>query len=69
MVGAQFLRKTLWKDKDYVQTRVTNWASKIRKVEVHLENYDEVVYALSISIVEIKPDKYHASPIIMPYKL
>ena len=56
-------------DEDYAQTRVTTWSSKTRKVEVHLENYNKRVHALSISIVEIKPDKYRASPIIMTYKL
>ena len=56
-------------DEDYAQTRVTTWSSKTRNVEVHLENNDEVVHALSISIIEIKPDKYHASPVIIFYKL
>ena len=56
-------------DEDYAQTRVTSWSSKARKVEVHLENYDKRVHALSISIFKIKPDKYHASPIIIFYKL
>ena len=56
-------------DEDYAQTRVTHWSSKTRKVEVHLENNDEVVHTLSISIVEIKPDKYGTSPIIISYKL
>ena len=62
--GREVPSKTLSMHEDYAQTRVTSWSSKTRKVEVHLENYDKRVHALSISIVKIKPDKYHASPVL-----